>query len=70
MKTNQFPRALIAAAVPPRAKPTSPPFPDVVFLEIGDRSTGDAVSYPDDDVVGFSAPDGKWQYTKKDGTSY
>ena len=43
---------------------------DVVFLEVGDRSAGDAVSYPDDDVVGFSAPDGKWKYTKKDGTPY
>lgn len=43
---------------------------DVVFLEVGDRSAGDAVSYPDDNVVGFSAPDGKWKYTKKDGTPY
>jgi uncharacterized cupin superfamily protein len=43
---------------------------DVVFLEVGDRSAGDAVSYPDDDVVGFSAPDGKWKYTRKDGTPY
>jgi uncharacterized cupin superfamily protein len=43
---------------------------DVVFLEVGDRSAGDAVSYPDDDVVGFFAPDGKWKYTKKDGTPY
>lgn len=43
---------------------------DVVFLEVGDRSAGDAVSYPDDDVVGYSAPDGKWKYTRKDGTPY
>lgn len=43
---------------------------DVVFLEVGDRCAGDAVSYPDDDVIGFSAADGKWQYTKKDGTPY
>ena len=43
---------------------------DVVFLEVGDRSAGDAVTYPDDDVVGYSAPGGKWTYTKKDGTPY
>jgi uncharacterized cupin superfamily protein len=43
---------------------------DVVFLEVGDRSAGDSVKYPDDDVVGYSAPDGKWKYTRKDGTPY
>ncbi len=43
---------------------------DAVFLEVGDRSAGDAVKYPDDDVVGYSAPDGKWKYTRKDGTPY
>ena len=43
---------------------------DVVFLEVGDRSAGESVKYPDDDVVGYSAPDGKWKYTKKDGTPY
>jgi uncharacterized cupin superfamily protein len=43
---------------------------DVVFLEVGDRSAGDSVRYPDDDVVGFFAPDGKWKYSRKDGTPY
>ena len=43
---------------------------DVLFLEVGDRSAGDSVSYPDDDVVGFFGADGKWQYSKKDGTPY
>lgn len=43
---------------------------DVVFLEVGDRSPGDSVQYPDDDVVGFSEPGGKWKYTRKDGTPY
>ena len=43
---------------------------DVVFLEIGDRSAGDSVSYPDDDVQAVFGPDGKWQYSKKDGTPY
>ena len=163
MKTNQFPRALIAAAAPPRAKPTSPPFPaamvakvaarrdkrplgdlfgltnfgvnltrlapggysalrhahtkqdefvyvlegeatlvtdtgetalkqgmcagfkagtgdahhlvnrtkkDVLFLEVGDRSASDAVSYPDDDVVAVFGSDGKFKFSKKDGTPY
>ena len=42
----------------------------VVFLEVGDRTPGDSVKYPDDDVVGFSVPGGKWQYTRKDGTPY
>ena len=43
---------------------------DAVFLEVGDRSAGDSVKYPDDNVVGYSAPDGKWKYTRKDGTPY
>jgi len=42
---------------------------DVVFLEVGDRSAGDTVSYPDDDVVAVYA-DGKFTYTRKDGTPY
>src|SRR4026208_2250242 len=40
---------------------------DVVFLEVGDRSAGDAVSYPDDDVMAVYGADGKWKYSKKDG---
>ena len=43
---------------------------DVVFLEVGDRSPGDSVSYPDDDVVAVFGSDGKWKYTRKDGTPY
>jgi uncharacterized cupin superfamily protein len=43
---------------------------DVVILEVGDRSAGDSVSYPDDDVVAVYGPDGKWRYTRKDGTPY
>jgi uncharacterized cupin superfamily protein len=42
----------------------------VVFLEVGDRSAGDSVSYPDDDVVAVYGPDGKWKYNRKDGTPY
>lgn len=43
---------------------------DVVFLEVGDRSAGDSVSYPDDDVVAVYGADGKWKYARKDGTPY
>jgi uncharacterized cupin superfamily protein len=43
---------------------------DVVFLEVGDRSAGDAVAYPDDDVEAIQGPDGKYQYRHKDGTPY
>jgi len=43
---------------------------DVVFLEVGDRSAGDSVSYPDDDVVAVYGADGKWKYSRKDGTPY
>lgn len=43
---------------------------DVVYLEIGDRSVGDEVSYPRDDLVAALGPDGKWRFTRKDGTPY
>ena len=43
---------------------------DVVFLEVGDRSAGDSVSYPDDDVVAAFGADGKWKYSRKDGMPY
>lgn len=43
---------------------------DVVFLEVGDRSAGDSVNYPDNDVVAVFGPDGKWTYRRKDGTPY
>ena len=41
---------------------------DVVYLEIGDRSVGDVVSYPDDDLAASLGPEGKWRYARKDGT--
>jgi len=40
---------------------------DVVFLEVGDRTAGDSVVYPDDDVAAVYA-DGRFKYTRKDGT--
>lgn len=43
---------------------------DVVYLEVGDRSPGDAVTYPDDDLVAVFGEDGKWRFLRKDGTPY
>ena len=42
---------------------------DVVYLEIGDRTPGDAASYPDDDLEA-SLIDGQWVFTHKDGRPY
>ena len=42
---------------------------DAVYLEVGDRSAGDAGNYPDDDLVA-RAVDGVWKFTHKDGTPY
>jgi uncharacterized cupin superfamily protein len=43
---------------------------EVVYLEIGDRTAGDAGSYPDDDIQAVLNADGKWGFTRKDGTPY
>ncbi|KAK9235374.1 cupin domain-containing protein [Lipomyces kononenkoae] len=43
---------------------------DCVVLEIGDRTTGDQVSYPNDDIKALMDEDGRWQYAHKDGTPY
>ena len=43
---------------------------DAVFIEVGDRSAGDQVAYPDDDLEAILGPDGKYQYRHKDGTPY
>jgi uncharacterized cupin superfamily protein len=42
---------------------------EVVYLEIGDRTAGDEVSYADDDLQAVMV-DGKWRYAHKDGTPY
>lgn len=42
---------------------------DVVYLEVGDCTPGDAASYPDDDIQA-ALVDGKWRFTRKDGTPY
>jgi uncharacterized cupin superfamily protein len=41
---------------------------DVTYLEIGDRTKGDEVTYPDDDLAAVMGQDGKWIYTRRDGT--
>jgi uncharacterized cupin superfamily protein len=43
---------------------------DVVYLEVGDRTAGDAGSYPDDDLCAVFGTDGKWQFTHKNGKPY
>ena len=41
---------------------------DVVYLEIGDRTPGDEGRYPDDDLKAPMGPDGRYFYTRKDGS--
>lgn len=43
---------------------------DVLLLEIGDRTVGDEVTYPDDDLAGQLNSAGVWKFTRKDGTPY
>ena len=42
---------------------------EVLYLEVGDRTPGDQVSYPDDDLQA-TLVDGSWRFAHKDGTSY
>ncbi len=42
---------------------------DVVYIEIGDRSAGDTVNYPDDDLAA-SFENGQWVFRHKDGSPY
>ena len=42
---------------------------DVVYLEIGDRTTGEEVTYPDDDLQ-IATIDGRRQFAHKNGTPY
>jgi uncharacterized cupin superfamily protein len=41
----------------------------VLYLEVGDRTTGDEVAYPDDDIAGKMI-DGGWVFFHKDGSAY
>ena len=42
---------------------------DVVYLEVGDRTPGDAASYPDDDLEAEFV-EGQWRFAHKDGSLY
>ena len=42
---------------------------DVVYLEVGDRTAGDEVTYPDDDLKAVLV-DGSWRFAHKDGAPY
>ena len=43
---------------------------DVVYLEIGDRTPGDHVVYPVDDLAATLNADGNWVFTHKNGRPY
>ena len=42
---------------------------EVLYLEVGDRSAGDSVAYPDDDIQAVLV-EGEWEFTHKDGSPY
>lgn len=42
---------------------------EVLYLEVGDRTPGDTVNYPDADLLALLR-DGQWVFTHKDGTPY
>ena len=41
---------------------------DCLYLEVGDRTLFEAVTYPDDDLKILPGPDGRSVYYRKDGT--
>jgi uncharacterized cupin superfamily protein/chorismate mutase len=43
---------------------------EVLYLEIGDRSLGDVVEYPRDDLKAMQPACGEWVFTYRDGRSY
>lgn len=43
---------------------------DVLYLEVGDRSAGDEVTYPEDDIRGIMTPDGKRKFVRKNGAEF
>ena len=42
----------------------------VVYLELGDRTVGDEVDYPNDDLKAVQQMDGVWKFSHKDGRPY
>jgi uncharacterized cupin superfamily protein len=43
---------------------------EVVYLEVGDRTPGDVVSYPDDDLRAVYGAGGRYEFLHKDGRPY
>ena len=43
---------------------------DAIYLEIGDRTPGDQVTYPMDDLLAVLGRDGAWSFTHRDGKPY
>jgi uncharacterized cupin superfamily protein len=43
---------------------------DVLLLVVGDRTAGDEVAYPEIDMRGRMGADGKYSFTRRDGTPY
>ena len=43
---------------------------EVVYLEVGDRTSGDEGSYPHDDLKAALLVEGKWQFVHQDGAPY
>jgi hypothetical protein len=72
---QKTPVAVVAAQTAPRTKPSIYPEPFAsrmagrVKHPLGDRSAGDAVVYPDDDLQAAFV-EGKWQFAHKDGSPY
>lgn len=54
----------IAAQIINRSQTTA------TILEIGDRTPGDVVEYPDDDLQAVQQSNGQWQFLHKDGDPY
>ncbi len=42
----------------------------VIYIEIGDRTEGDEVDYPNDDLKAIQLANGVWSLTHKDGRPY
>jgi uncharacterized cupin superfamily protein len=42
----------------------------VLYLEVGDRTPGDAGEYPEDDLAAVMKPEGGYRFTHKDGSPY
>jgi uncharacterized cupin superfamily protein len=43
---------------------------DAVLLVVGDRTPGDEVGYSEIDMHGHQGPDGRYRFTRKDGTPF